>query len=72
MHTRLLAMYLSSSPTTTTITSSQLVFHLLWNQNPEHLMSLLLEFYSEDENHLGRIMDISLELKVSLGIKASR
>jgi CCR4-NOT transcription complex subunit 1 len=63
MHTRLLAMYLSSSPND--VTSSQLVFHQMLQINPEGLLSVLLEFYGEDENHLGRIMEIALEVQVS-------
>lgn len=61
--TRLLAMYLSAEPND--ITSSALVFHQMWEINPENLLSVLLEFYGEDENNLGRIVEIGSELKVS-------
>lgn len=61
--TRLLAMYLSAKPSD--ITSSALVFHQMWEINPENLLSVLLEFYGEDENNLGRIVEIGSELKVS-------
>lgn len=60
--TRLLAMYLSAKPSD--ITSSALVFHQMWEINPENLLSVLLEFYGEDENNLGRIVEIGSELKV--------
>nr|ODN93295.1 CCR4-NOT transcription complex subunit 1 [Cryptococcus depauperatus CBS 7841] len=60
--TRLLAMYLSTKPTD--ITSSALVFHMMWEINPNNLMSVLLEFYGEDENNLGRIFEIGAELKI--------
>ncbi|ODO11915.1 hypothetical protein I350_00699 [Cryptococcus amylolentus CBS 6273] len=60
--TRLLAMYLSTKPTD--ITSSALVFHQMWEINPDNLLSVLLEFYGEDENNLGRIVEIGSELKI--------
>jgi len=56
-------MYLSSAPTA--VTSSQLVFHQMSQSDPETLQSLLPEFYVEDENNLGRVMEIGLELKVN-------
>ncbi|WVQ85274.1 hypothetical protein IAT38_007439 [Cryptococcus sp. DSM 104549] len=62
MQTRLLAMYLTTSPKE--ITSSHLVFHQLWETNPDNLISVLLEFYGEDENNLGRIMEIAMELNI--------
>lgn len=37
----------------------------MWEINPENLLSVLLEFYGEDENNLGRIVEIGSELKVS-------
>lgn len=60
--TRLLAIYLSTKPSD--ITSSALVFHQMWEINPENLLSVLLEFYGEDENNLGRIVEIGSELKI--------
>ncbi|WVF70722.1 hypothetical protein IAT40_005515 [Kwoniella sp. CBS 6097] len=62
MHTRLLAVYLSSS--SNTMTSSALVFQQMWQTHPESLLSVLLEFYTEDENNLGRIFEIAQELKI--------
>ncbi|WWC68491.1 uncharacterized protein I206_102420 [Kwoniella pini CBS 10737] len=62
MHTRLLAVYLSSAANT--MTSSALVFQQMWQASPEGLLSVLLEFYGEDENNLGRIVEIATELKV--------
>jgi CCR4-NOT transcription complex subunit 1 len=70
MHTRLLALYLSSTPNT--VTSSQLVFHQMWQIDPANLLAVLLEFYSEDENNLGRVVEISLELKVSVWDRGPR
>ena len=62
MHNRLMGMYLAAPPGN--ITSSQLVFHQLYQMKPGHLLQILLEFYQEDENHLGRIVDVALEVKV--------
>ncbi|GFZ43225.1 hypothetical protein JCM24511_00944, partial [Saitozyma sp. JCM 24511] len=62
MHTRLLALYLSSAPSN--VTSSQLVFHQMWQIDPANLLAVLLEFYSEDESNLGRVVEIGLELKI--------
>lgn len=62
MHSRLLAMYLSSAPSA--VTSSQLVFHEMWRSSPDSLLGILLNFYDEDENNLGRVLEISLELQV--------
>lgn len=62
MHTKLLALYLSSPPAN--ITSSQLVFHSMMQHNPEGLLALLAEYYGEDGNNLGRVVEIGLELKV--------
>ena len=63
MHSRILTGYLSASPNS--ITSSQLVFHQMYQSNPEVLLSALLMFYAEDENHLGRVVEIAQELRVS-------
>lgn len=62
MHTRLLALYLSSPAAN--VTSSQLVFHQMWQLSQENLLAVLQEFYGEDEVNLGRVIDISLDLKV--------
>lgn len=62
MHSRLMSMYLTSAPSA--VTSSQLVFHQMWQSESEGLLGLLLDFYGEDESNLGRIVDIALELKV--------
>ena len=63
MHSRILTSYLTASPSS--ITSSQLVFHQMYNSNPEGLLSALLTFYAEDENRLGRVVEIAHELNVS-------
>lgn len=62
LHSRELALYLSTPPSS--ITSSQLVFHQMWQQNPDRLLQVLLDFYAEDENHLGRVLEIGMEIKV--------
>ncbi|WVQ65071.1 uncharacterized protein L199_003241 [Kwoniella botswanensis] len=69
MHTRLLAVYLSSAANA--MTSSALVFHQMWQASPEGLLSVLLEFYGEDENNLGRIVEIATELKILHKLLAS-
>jgi hypothetical protein len=46
--------------------SSSLVFHHLWTRDGEGLVSRLLDFYSEDETRLGRVVDIAKGLGVSL------
>lgn len=63
IHTRLLAVYLATPAAQAT--SSQLVFHQLWEHDPENLLAVLLEFYGEAEDNLGRIMDIAFEVEVS-------
>ena len=66
MHSRLLTLYLTSAPSA--VTSSQLVFHQMWQTKPDAMLAMLLGCYAEDENNLGRVMDIGFELKVgSLG-----
>ncbi|EIW72732.1 hypothetical protein TREMEDRAFT_72862 [Tremella mesenterica DSM 1558] len=62
LQTRLLALYLSTPPAN--ITASQLVFHQMWQNNPDYLMSILLEYYGEDEHNLSRVVEIGIEIKI--------
>lgn len=62
MHTRLLALYLSNPASD--LASWHLVFHQMWQQNPDGLLAVLLEFYGEDENNMERVWEIGLELQV--------
>ena len=62
-HTRLLAVYLATPAESAT--SSQLVFHQMWQNDPDGLLAILLEYYAEAEDNLGRIMDIANEVEVS-------
>ncbi|WVR05705.1 hypothetical protein IAU60_002729 [Kwoniella sp. DSM 27419] len=62
VHTKLLVAYLSKP--SNAMTSSALVFHQLWQMNPDHLLSVLHELYLEDENNLGRIVDIAGEISI--------
>lgn len=45
--------------------SSTLVFQTLWSRDPEGLVAQLLDFYSDDENRLQRVVDIAKSLGVS-------
>ncbi|WWD18096.1 hypothetical protein CI109_102544 [Kwoniella shandongensis] len=63
MHIRLLSRYLAASPANE-MTSSSLVFHQMWQINPDNLLSVLLEFYHEDEDNLGRIVEIAQDVKI--------
>lgn len=56
-------MYLSSPPEN--VTSSQLVFHQMLQDDVDNLLAVLLEFYAENEDNLSRIMDIANEVEVS-------
>ncbi|KAK4684746.1 CCR4-NOT transcription complex subunit 1, partial [Tremellales sp. Uapishka_1] len=67
MHTRLLAVYLASA--SNTVTSSQLVFQQMWQVNPDGLLAVLNEFYGEDENNLGRVVEIGMDLKEYLNLE---
>ena len=39
----------------------------MWEHDSEGLLAVLLEFYSEAEDNLGRVMDIAYEVEVSCG-----
>jgi CCR4-NOT transcription complex subunit 1 len=46
-------------------TSSTLVFHQLWAQNPQRFWDRLIDFYNEDDTQIGRVVEIGMELDVS-------
>lgn len=47
------------------ITSSHLVFHQLQHNDSEGFLQTLLDFYHENENNLGRVVDIASDANVS-------
>jgi CCR4-NOT transcription complex subunit 1 len=63
LHNKLVSTYLSTPAAQ--IASSQLVFHQLQQNDPERLLQILVDFYLEDENNLGRVVEIAMEAKVS-------
>jgi CCR4-NOT transcription complex subunit 1 len=48
----------------------QLVFTQLWRTHPSMLQETLEDFYNDDEENLGRVVDIALELRVSQTLMA--
>lgn len=64
LYARLMGTYMSTPPAN--ITSSQLVFHQLRQGNMEGLVQNLIDFYHEDENNLGRVVEIAMDVQVSL------
>ena len=63
LHSRLLGTYLAAPAAN--ITSSQLVFHQFHQNDLEGLLRTLVDFYLEDENNLGRVVDIAIDIQVS-------
>jgi hypothetical protein len=44
----------------------------LQQNDPERLLQILVDFYLEDENNLGRVVEIAMEAKVSATRKWAR
>ncbi|CAK9782142.1 Not1-domain-containing protein [Cutaneotrichosporon oleaginosum] len=62
MHQKILEIYLVNPPEE--LASAPLVFQQLWDTNPSGLLNDLGEFYSEDENNLGKIVEIAWDLNI--------
>lgn len=54
----LLPMYLANHP------NSQVVLHRLWGMNQNLVLEAFVEYYSQDQTQINRILDICQELKV--------
>ncbi|KAL1410914.1 CCR4-NOT core subunit cdc39 [Vanrija albida] len=62
MHSKILEVYLINPPSA--LASAQLVFQKLWELNPTGLLDVLAEFYGEDENNLGKVVEIAWDLQI--------
>ncbi|RSH85805.1 uncharacterized protein EHS24_003985 [Apiotrichum porosum] len=62
MHSKITEIYIANPPAA--LASPSLVFQQMWELNPTGLLELLTEFYSEDENNLGKVVEIALELQI--------
>jgi CCR4-NOT transcription complex subunit 1 len=62
MHSKLTELYMVNSPAQ--LASPSLVFQQMWELNPKGLLDLLTEFYTEDENNLGKVVEIAWELDI--------
>ncbi|EJT45512.1 3'-5' exoribonuclease [Trichosporon asahii var. asahii CBS 2479] len=62
MHSKILEIYLINPPSA--LASAALVFQQIWELNPKGLLDTLTEFYSEDENNLGKVVEVAWELQI--------
>lgn len=62
MYTKILEVYLINPPTA--LASASLVFQQLWELCPDSLMDVLTEFYAEDENNLGKVVEVAWDLQI--------
>lgn len=62
MHSKLTELYMVNAPAQ--LASPSLVFQQMWELNPKGLLELLTEFYAEDENNLGKVVEIAWELQI--------
>ncbi|BEJ18074.1 hypothetical protein CspHIS471_0703510 [Cutaneotrichosporon sp. HIS471] len=62
MHQKILEIYLVNPYAD--LASAPLVFQQLWDLNPSGLLKDLGEFYGEDENNLGKVVEIAWDLNI--------
>lgn len=62
MQQKILEVYLINPAAA--LASASLVFQQLWELNPTSLLQDLGEFYAEDENNLGKVVEIAWELEI--------